>query len=408
MIALISMKVYSFAMRPDDGETSAYLLTFIEQHNLSLTADQLRRLHLEGLIARPFQDHPEGMIGSETVYPKGTGDLLLAICLLRQQKRSFTTIAWQLWRDGHPTPLARIRADLRKTAAEWERLRRALSRPGTRTFSRLVRKGLMKVASHRFRDPFLNRARKRVGATSFDTFTRILLEIAAGNFQGYADDEAGSHKEEQKIVEKGFGLSRTMIDRVHGVDWTENLERTLVELTDIVASSPWEAWLDQVSDSELLRNRDELCLLLTAFESLSSALEDAAGKRATGGLILYQILGHVAQKDFPIILLMWSIAHQRFQTSIDELLLAAQRWLKEGLPAYIALRQLQVEVPVTRSLFAPHRFRSAMGSEQAQKGYFAECWAFYEQHREELMAFRLRHPEWYKPDAEKQAEVPAC
>lgn len=125
-------------MRPDDGETSAYLLTFIEQHNLSLTVDQLRRLHLEGLIARPLQDHPEGKIGSETVYPKGTGDLLLAICLLRQQKRSFAAIAWQLWRDGHPIPLARIRADLRKTAEEWERLRRALCRPGIRTFSKLV------------------------------------------------------------------------------------------------------------------------------------------------------------------------------------------------------------------------------------------------------------------------------
>lgn len=49
-----------------------------------------------------------------------------------------------------------------------------------------------------------------------------------------------------------------------------------------------------------------------------------------------------------------------------------------------------------------------MGSEHAQMRYFAECRAFYEQHREELMAFWLRHPEWYKPDAEKQAETPAC
>lgn len=175
----------------------------------------------------------------------------------------------------------------------------------------------MKVASHRFRDSFLNQARKRVGATSFDTFTRILLEIAAGNFQGYADDDTDSHDEERKIVEKGFGLSRTMIDRAHGVDWTENLERTLVELTDIVASNPWEAWLDQASDSELLRNRDKLCLLLTALESLSSAIEDAAGKRATGGIILYQMLCRAAQQHFPLIFLMWSIAHQRFQTSID-------------------------------------------------------------------------------------------
>lgn len=402
------MKVYSGAMRPDDGETAAYLLAFIEQQNLSLTGDQLRRLHLEGLIARPLQDHPEGKVGSETVYPKGTGDLLLAICVLRQQKRSFAAVAWQLWREGQPIPLVRIRADLRTTAQEWERLRGALTRPGTKTFSKLVWKGLAKVASHRFRDSFLNQARKRVGTTSFDTFIRILLEIAAGNFQGYADDDTDSHDEERTIVEKGFGLSRTVIDRAHGVDWTENLEHTLVELTDIVARSPWETWLDQASDSELLRNRDELCLLLTALESLSSAIEDAAGKRASGGIILYQMLCRAAQKNLPIIFLMWSIARQRFQMPTDELLLAARQWLKEGLPAYTALCQLQIEVPVTRSILAPRRRRAAMGNEQAQLRYFAECQAFYEQHREELMAFWLRHPEWYKPDAEKQAETPAC
>jgi hypothetical protein len=408
LIALTSIREYIVAMRPDDGETAALLLAFIEQHNLSLTADQLRRLHLERLIARPLQDHPEGKVGSETVYPKGTSDLLLAICVLHQQKRPFAAIAWQLWRDGHPIPLARIRADLRKTAKVWERLRRALTRPGSRTFSKLAWKGLMKVASHRFRDSFINQARKRVGTTSFDTFTRILLEIAAGNFQGYADDDTDSHDEEQKIVEKGFGLSRTVIDRALGVDWTENLERTLVELTDIVASNPWESWLDQASDSELLRNRDELCLLLTALESLSSAIEDVAGKRASGGLILYQMLCRAARKNFPIIFLMWSVARQRLQTTKDELLLAAQQWLKEGLPAYTALRQLQVEVPVTRSILASHQRRAIMGSKQAQMRYFADCQAFYEHHREELMAFWQRHPEWYKPDAEKQAEAPAC
>jgi hypothetical protein len=163
-------------MRSDGGETAADLLTFIQQHNLSLTADQLRRLHLEGVIARPLQDHPEGMIGSETVYPKGTGDLLLAICSLHPQKRSLAALAWQLWWEGHPIPLARIRADLRKTAQEWERLRRAFTRPGTSVLSKLARKGLAKVATYRFRDPLLNQVRKRVGSTSFDTFTRILLE----------------------------------------------------------------------------------------------------------------------------------------------------------------------------------------------------------------------------------------
>lgn len=395
-------------MRPDDGETAAYLLSFIQQHNLSLTADQLRRLHLEGLIARPFQAHPERLVGSESVYPKGTGELLLAICSMHQQKRSLTALAWLLWWEGHPIPLARIRADLRKTAGEWERLRRAIFRPGTSILSKLAWKGLAKVASYRFRDPLLNQARKRVGTTSFDTFTRILLEIAAGNFQGFTEDGAGSHQEEREITQKGFGLRRTAIDRALGVDWSANLEGSLIELSSIAASSPWEPWVDQASESELLRNRDDLRMLLTALESLSSAIEDAAGKRASGGILLYQVLCRAAQKHLPLIFLMWSVARPRFQTQTDELLLAARQWFDEGLPAYTALRQLQVEVPAIRSLLAPRRRRAAMISDQAQARYIAECQLFYQEHRDELMAFWHRHPEWYTPDADQQAEVPAC
>lgn len=395
-------------MRPDDGETAAYLLTCIQQQNLLLTADQLRRLHLEGLIARPLQDHPKGTIGSETVYPKGTGDVLLAICTLREPRQSFAAVAWQLWWEGYPIPLARIRTDLRNTVEEWERLRRQLCLPGTRTFTKFAWKMLRKVAFHRFREPFLNQARKRVGTTSFDTFTRVLLEIATGNFRGYTDDGAGAREEERQILEKGFGLSRTSIDRALRVDWTENLEDALVKLSRIVASNPWGKWLDQASDTELLRNRDELRLLLTAFASLSAAIDDIGGKQAFGGSILYQVLGTLGKKQLPIVFLFWSTLRWCMDTPIDELLLSARQWLEEGLPAYTALRQLQVEVPVTRSLLTPRKRKAAMRNERAQMQYFAECQAFYEQHREELMAFWQRHPEWYAPDTEKQADAPAC
>src|SRR6266705_693578 len=126
-------------MNRDERETTAYLLALAERHHFSLTADQLHRLHLEDMIARPIQDHPAGKVGSETVYPPGTGELLLAICALHQQKRrSFTAIAWQLWWDDYPIPLARIRADLRKAAQQREKMRSVIYRPGTKKLSRLA------------------------------------------------------------------------------------------------------------------------------------------------------------------------------------------------------------------------------------------------------------------------------
>ena len=287
-------------MDRDERETTAYLLALAEHNHFPLTADQLHRLHLEDMIEHPIQDHPAGKVGSETVYPPGTGELLLAICLLRQQKlRSFTAIAWQLWWDGYPIPLARIRADLRKEAQRWEKMRSVISFPGTKKLSRLAWKFLEQSAFQRLKDSELSQARKRIGSTSFDTFTRIILEIGAGGFQGFEDDGAGSRNEEQKIMEKGFGLSQTPIDRAHNINWTVNLEHGLIELSSLIASNPWHAWLDEVSDEELLRNRDDFRLLLTTLETLSSAIEEAAGKGAVGGLVLYQTFGQMAKKTLP-------------------------------------------------------------------------------------------------------------
>lgn len=390
-------------MDRDERETTAYLLALAKRHHFSLTADQLHRLHLEDMIAHPTQEHPIGKVGSETVYPSGTGDLLLEICILRQQKRrSFTTIAWQLWWDGQDIPLTRIRADLRKAAQQWEKMRHAISRPGTKKLSRLAWKFLEKSTFRRFNNPELRQARKRIGTTSFDTFTRVLFEIAAGGFQGYVDDGAGSRDEEQRIMEKGFGLSQTSIDRAHGVNWTQNLGQALIELSNLIAGSPWHAWLDEVSDEELLRNRDDFRLVLTALENLSLAIENAAGKGAVGGLMLYQTLCKTAKKALPFSFLSLSLLRQRLPTEIDEIVGAARQWLKEGWPAYTALQQLQVEVPAIRPLLAPQRRKVAMRSEQAQQRHVLECQLFYEQHREELMAFWKRHPEWYQTITDQQ------
>lgn len=390
-------------MNRHERETTDYLLALAERHHFSLTADQLHRLHLEDMIERPIQAHPLGKVGSETVYPTGTGDLLLAICTLRQQKRqSFTTIAWQLWWDGYPIPLARIRADLRKEAEQWEKMRSVISRPGAKKLSRLARKFLEKFTFQRIKYPELSQARKRIGCTSFATFTRIVLEIGAGSFQGYEDDGAGSRDEEQKIMEKGFGLSQTPIDRAHNINWTTNLEQGLIELSNLVASNPWYAWLDEVSDAELLRNRDDFRLLLTALESLSSAIEEAAGKGAVGGLVLYQTLYRVVKKALPFSFLSLSLLRQQLPTAMDEILGSAHQWLKGGKPAFVVLQQLQVEVPAIRLLLAPQRWKATMRSERAQKRHLLECQLFYEQHREELMAFWERHPEWYKAITDQQ------
>ena len=87
---------------------------------------------------------------------------------------------------------------------------------------------------------------------------------------------------------------------------------------------------------------------------------------------------------------------------MDKILGAAHQWMQEGWPAYMTLRQLQVEVPAIRPLLAPRRWKVAMRSEQVQKASDYRVPAFYEQHREELMAFWERHPELYQPITDQQ------
>jgi len=270
---------------------------------------------------------------------------------------------------------------------------------------------LGKLASYRFRQPFINQARKRVWAISFDTFRRVLLEIVAGNFQGFRDDGANSREEERKILEKGFGLNRARVGsrEALGSSVANNIESTLAELSHLMATDPWEKWLEQASDDDFLRNRDELHLLLIALESLSSAMDDIFGKRVLGTSIFFRTFCEASRKHLPVMFLFWSTLHWCVSTPLDELLQTARQWLEEGLPAYEALRQLQVEVPAIKPLFSRRRIREALRNEQAQRRHIVECQLFYQQHREELIAFWQRHPEWGKFGIEdQQAENPAC
>ncbi|HEU5380555.1 MAG TPA: hypothetical protein VFV38_34460 [Ktedonobacteraceae bacterium] len=375
-------------------ETSSFLLALVQEHHYELTASQLRRLHLEGVIERPIQDHPSGRGGSETVYPPGTGIILLALCERRHKTRLFSTLAWQLWWDEYLVPLTTIRQQLRQTIETWTRLQRTLAKPGAKTLSRFARKVLEKAVTYRFQDPALNQARKRVGSVSFDTFVRILFEAATGHFRAYADDYAGAREEEQRIMEKGFGLEQTPLDRALHLDWGAQLEQVLVELGNLLAEDPWMHWLDQASDEELLILREEWKLIQMAFLSFSTAMEEIAGKRSSGGRILYSLLGRISQKGQPFLLLCWGVLRQRLEKNAQEILQIARQWQEEYFPAYTALRQLQQEIPSSQALFSPNRMRVLIGNDRRREQHLSECRHFYQTHQEEVAAFWHRHPEW--------------
>src|SRR5258708_37814783 len=106
---------------------------------------------------------------------------------------------------------------------------------------------------------------------------------------------------------KGFDLRWTEIDRARDIDWTVNLESSLVELSEIIKQGSWTQWLDQADEAELVCNRDELRLLLTTFESLSEAMEDMAGESASVARVFFFIVWRNGRKKRRLLLLFFGV-----------------------------------------------------------------------------------------------------
>ena len=110
------------------GESASQLLAIAGEYGFEVTDAQLRNWHLRGLLPRPIQMHPYGVVGSQAIYPPGTKFQLIVLCNLhRQFPRSLKKCAQGLWWRGFPVEGTNGRERLRRLSVAYKRASKKLS-----------------------------------------------------------------------------------------------------------------------------------------------------------------------------------------------------------------------------------------------------------------------------------------
>ena len=250
------------------GETASSVLDQAKAANFTVNRDQLNRWHLEGLIPRPEQCWTEGVPGSETIYPLGTGDQLVALCRIRQELRKSKDIGWRLWWLGFDVNQELWKERLQAEAQSFNKTAPCLVKliqsdeieNSGFSFASIIK-------NLRVRNMVFRQLRKRVGEKGFDFFMGFMADILSGEFTGWTGsfDQADTDNQlETIIMDKalGFAEARKKLPP-NNQPW---LDSDIEKAFDLLASRLGEVCLSEVlkscSDKQILQTRNELRALL--------------------------------------------------------------------------------------------------------------------------------------------------
>jgi hypothetical protein len=96
-------------------ETADDVLSTVRAAGQKVSRAQLTRWHVFGVIPSPIQRHRPGIRGTETVYPAGTSEQVLAAAPLVKQIRIFDDVRVQLWLRGFTVERGFIAYGIRQT-----------------------------------------------------------------------------------------------------------------------------------------------------------------------------------------------------------------------------------------------------------------------------------------------------
>src|SRR5260221_14480952 len=168
------------------GETADALIAHMRSCDFTVTKSELARWHRAGLLPRPQRYSLGRGRGMVSVYPTGTTDQLLALCIIHRSEKRLPYVAWRLWWEDYSVPIPSIRQFLEGARAQWqqgaEELRHLQEHP--EQLSKLLdRITVMRLARGTFAQ-----GPKRVSRKHFPKLLGGLVCLALGTVEGLAFD----------------------------------------------------------------------------------------------------------------------------------------------------------------------------------------------------------------------------
>jgi hypothetical protein len=326
VLALVRASLYSSSMSENSGgENGKQLLELAQERGYSVSTMQLARWHRAGLLPRPLQRSLGRGLGTQSLYPVGTGEQLLLLCELRKHERRLAQLAWQIWWEGYPVDLGLIREILQKTTARLsERIRQLVaikhaeqvSDDKTLEETEELLDFIEQFATVHLGYKPLRRVRKRLGKEQFSTFMRMLIDIASGTFTGYSTTyDRREVLTELRILAKALGQNELFLKDDGNIE--HYIEKLLVpylhEVSLWLQTLPWEQALQDATHFDLQQARDEIRVLSTQFSNSGEAMMKMRD---------YPVWGNAWQKNFPAVTI-----------EDEEILLVMQLALRAALSA---------------------------------------------------------------------------
>ncbi|MBI4346974.1 MAG: hypothetical protein HY553_08980 [Elusimicrobia bacterium] len=372
-------------MRANDGdtrdrETPDDIIAYARDRALTITRAQLERWHTRGPLHHPEQVWLGQGRGSETRYPRGTAELVVAALQRQPRPRDLTMLTWELWLAGYDVPLETVRAYLANVARWHDRIVAAMRTLG---FARRVLPGparrlLGRAAIRRMRVRGLPGIATRLGSPErVETVLRTLGQVLTGGYKqsyqvaihdgGVAVDGRAlpSTDSDGLLLERAIGIERGRVDRLAGAgpwlsgDPTEGL----VALTKMLGGW-WLPIVRDTSDHELRAVRDQARDLEELFVTFGDFVREHFGADAFGFPAIADALRSPTswQQAGLAMVLVRALKDEELR-GVALFREMAERWRSDLAPKVAAMRTLRHEVPALQELLAPRRIGEAMRDE---------------------------------------------
>jgi hypothetical protein len=397
----------------DERESRDMVLATARAAGFPVTDAQLARWHRAGLLAKPTVRSRGRGLGTESLYPAGTGARLVRIATVHAREHRLAYAAWRLWwEDGGPLSVP-AREHLRRTGAWMDESKRAVAdlvrrdAEGDPEAAALV-DGVYQAAERGRLSGPLAAARKRTGTDRFSSVARVLLEIAGGSFTGYATDPtSGESADDEAIFENALGLTRARTDRFGSAGpWLEGeTGPDLMRLASLMSSHSFAA-AAATSDADLDAARRELRAFV---EVISGAALLAARLFRPDAGAFAGIASGLAQMDHPraqaFLLLAWSIlgADDTLRPGMNELVGLAPR-VEATTALFAIIEEIRIAVPTLGEAWSDERLGSAQGDAEQAAAMLTEIRDAAGEHRAEVDEGLARHPELPELIAAAEAE----
>lgn len=392
------------------GITSDGLLGLTRAHGYEVNKRQLADWHRYGLLPEPERRFLGRGRGSESVYPMGTDEQLLALLEIHSGEKRLDHVAWQLWWRGFPVSLDVVRSFLTELAAEVDSHTPYIADLGSRQLSSWA-KSIAEESREAGLDKPVGRSRKRLGRIQFPAFVRVLLRVWGGVYTP-GESEFGS---DTQLVEQAYGVQ---IKRRRGLMgpgvWVKSmsLAALLREGSRFLLNHSIREELAALSDEQMLLAREEAAPWLEILGRSGLAFDWIYGRGVYPLSGLSEAVRSMRPSDEGIWFTWWAILRfrgpmlirkgmERMGRPDPELVMRMRNW--------DVIERLREQIPGVADILTPRRMRAALDNPDRMEEIQIEIDRFREENAEDLDAFFEAHPEYIVgfQEQDAQEETPA-